>query len=361
MSAEDTNRPKLLMVVHSLDYKSTIGAVPYFNQLLRALEKKTHLQVVESDSLPKGSLSLPKRALRKYLGVQYAVETKPLRRYVSFQPDYIIVVHDFTFLYSENLVFLRRIFPSSKIVFYDIELPLLYPSYSTDPRYGTSPYEKLDLAGVDGVIIPSKGAEKFVLDELKALRVKTVYFSVDSAAYPTEPLTQVYDICYLGMSTYYREDIIRELVSEPSRKLPEAKFLASSRNQFDFGNAEVIWGSITFDAYSRLPRQSKINLSITRKPFAETYASSISRLFELAAMKCCIVSNPCLGMEEWFSVGKEVLIAHDSQEAVELYSQLLDDSELRTKIAENAYERLLREHTTDRRAEEIVDFLQSLR
>jgi spore maturation protein CgeB len=66
-------------------------------------------------------------------------------------------------------------------------------------------------------------------------------------------------------------------------------------------------------------------------------------------------------MEEWFNVGKEVLVAHDSQEAVELYRQLLDDSELRTKIAKKAYERLLKEHTIDRRAGEIVDFLQSLR
>jgi hypothetical protein len=189
------------LIVPSLDYKSKFGAVPYFNQLVRALDKKTDLKVVESDSLPKDRVSLPKRALRKYLGVQYAIEVKPLQRYTSFQPDYIVVVHDFNFLHSGNLAFFRRIFSSSKIVFYDIELPLLYPSYSTDRRYGTSPYQRFDLAGLDGVIIPSKGAEKFALDQLGARRIKTIYFSVNPEAYPTEPLPKVYDVCYLGMST----------------------------------------------------------------------------------------------------------------------------------------------------------------
>ena len=57
-------------------------------------------------------------------------------------------------------------------------------------------------------------------------------------------------------------------------------------------------------------------------------ATSTSRPFELAAMQCCIVSAPYNGLENWFEIGKEILVANNSKECIEIYQMLIDDEEM---------------------------------
>jgi spore maturation protein CgeB len=97
-----------------------------------------------------------------------------------------------------------------------------------------------------------------------------------------------------------------------------------------------------------------------RKPHATVYASATSRIFELASMGCCIVSNPYNGIEEWFTDRKEVLVVKNEEEIPELYKWLLSDEEGRLRLGNAARQRLLQEHTYAHRAREIQKILQTL-
>ncbi|HEM60760.1 MAG TPA: glycosyltransferase family 1 protein, partial [Chloroflexi bacterium] len=104
--------------------------------------------------------------------------------------------------------------------------------------------------------------------------------------------------------------------------------------------------------------RSKLNLNITRAPHASVYASSTARLFELGAMGCCTVSNPCEGMEEWFEVAKEIVVLEETDQAADTYRRLLADVELRREIGRRARARVLREHTYEHRAQELLGILE---
>ena len=71
-------------------------------------------------------------------------------------------------------------------------------------------------------------------------------------------------------------------------------------------------------------------------------------------MECCIVSSPYKGLDKWFKIGEEIFVANSSGEAIELYTWLLNDNDLRQKVAQKARKRVLEQHTYRQRANDIV-------
>ena len=127
----------------------------------------------------------------------------------------------------------------------------------------------------------------------------------------------------------------------------------------ELGNTKSL-GYIPISVWRRFCCESKINLNITRKHHAEVFASSTSRIFELASLGCCTVSNPINGLEEWFKAGEEIFVAKDPQEAVELYQWLLSSDDILLKTGSLARQRALKEHTFRHRAQQMIRFLRSL-
>jgi len=77
-------------------------------------------------------------------------------------------------------------------------------------------------------------------------------------------------------------------------------------------------------------------------------------------MGCCIVSNPYLGLEEWFEPKKEILVIEDSQEAIKIYKWLLSNEHERKKIGLRARERVLKEHTYQHRGKELIRIIKAM-
>jgi spore maturation protein CgeB len=87
------------------------------------------------------------------------------------------------------------------------------------------------------------------------------------------------------------------------------------------------------------------------------YASSTSRLFELAAAGAAIVTNPYEGIERWFEPGRELLVVGDADEATAIYRDLLDDPGAAEEIGRRARERVVEEHTFAQRARRLLDLV----
>src|SRR5207253_5507280 len=118
----------------------------------------------------------------------------------------------------------------------------------------------------------------------------------------------------------------------------------------DVGRARLI-GDVPFNVFPRAISSARINLNITRRSHATVFASSSCRPFELAACGAAIVSNPYDGIERWFEPGRELLVVGDADAAVAAYADLLADPAQAEEMGRRARERVLDEHTYQRRAE----------
>ena len=100
---------------------------------------------------------------------------------------------------------------------------------------------------------------------------------------------------------------------------------------------------------------SRLTLNVTRGAMAAVGYCPSGRLFEAAACGAPILSDGWPGLAEFFEPGEEILVAastDDARRAVEC-----GDAEL-LAIARRARDRTLTEHTADRRAAELLTFIE---
>jgi hypothetical protein len=193
------------------------------------------------------------------------------------------------------------------VIFYDGDTPTSLPSYE---GLSFSYYSGADPSEYDAFIINSKGAVNEV-KKLGARRIFTVYWSVDPSAFcPIKGIEQVNDVGFYGIRSKLREEWITRMLVSPSLRLTKARFaVCGTAFNMELGFVQLV--NLGNYSYRSFCCKTKVNLNIVRRPHAEVYASSISRIFELASLGCCVVSNPYKGIEEWFNVGKEVLVANE--------------------------------------------------
>jgi hypothetical protein len=167
------------------------------------------------------------------------------------------------------------------------------------------------------------------------------------------------DIFFFGNGGAARRKNLEMMITEPSRSA-KFKFLVSGRDMdLDLGKALVI-PPMTFTSWRNYCCRSRINLNVVRELHALVKATSTSRPFELAAMGCCIVSSPYDGLEKWFEIGKEILVAKSASECKDLYAALLEDTEVRRRFGTRARDRLKKEHTSVHRAMQIAQLVTSI-
>lgn len=247
---------------------------------------------------------------------------------------------------------IKRVF-GVPTVYFEADTPRVLPQYNP-----SSQYLGADLSEYDAFLSVSKGSTE-TLKELGALRAEAFYFGADPSIFRPFDVDRDIDIFFPGYGKDWREDWVDALLVTPLSALRNLTVGVTGRMSGLPGRV-INFGSVPFETYRRLISRGKIGLNIFRKPFCETYGSSSTRLFELASSGACIVTNPALGLEEWFEPGRELFVADSAKSAVELYENLLSDEGLRRRTGEAARARVLREHTYSQRAEWLVNFLKSL-
>jgi hypothetical protein len=235
--------------------------------------------------------------------------------------------------------------------FYDGDVPASLPRFAGF-RTGFKIYQGADLSEYACVLSSSKGG----IDDLVALGardVRVLYYAADPALFAAEPVEQDIDVFFYGHGREYREDWIDAMLAAPSLELSDRRFAVRGTQLGAMPRVE----NLPYASFSKLGqycRQSRVNLLITRQAHASVYGSSTARPFELAALGCAMVSNPYLGVEEWFEPGKEILMVRNAQEAIDAYRELLGSSTLRRELSGGAHVRLLAEHTYQHRARQLV-------
>lgn len=244
-------------------------------------------------------------------------------------------------------------------IFYDMDAPDSLPNYSPS-RLAFNWYVGADLSEYDSFVVNSEGVIS-ELREMGACRVFAIHFGVDPKIYCPISMKKDIDVFFYGQGAQFREKWINCMITEPSKVLRKSTFLVGGRPfNIDLGKAKSI-EDIPISFWRRYCCRSKINLNITRKHHAEVYCSSTSRIFELASLGCCIVSNPVSGLDEWFDLNEEVVVVNDEGEAIEAYEWLLSAEDVRLRVGEKARQRVLKEHTHLHMAKKLYDVIQKLR
>jgi len=240
------------------------------------------------------------------------------------------------------------------LFFYDIDTPLtlvqLRRAHRTD-------YLRADQVPRFEVYFSFAGGP--ALTELEerwsARRAEALYCGVNSLVYRPVPADACFE-CALGyMGTYAldRQPAVEELLIEPARALPLERFILAGPQY----PAMQLPANVTHvqHVYPRhhaaLYCSSRLTLNLTREAMRDYGYAPSTRLFEAAACGACIVSDSWPGLDELLEPGVEVLLAASSGDVVSHLARL--SSARRAAIGAAARERVLRDHTYDRRAAQV--------
>jgi spore maturation protein CgeB len=100
---------------------------------------------------------------------------------------------------------------------------------------------------------------------------------------------------------------------------------------------------------------SHFTLNLTRKLMVDHGYSPSVRLFEAAGCGAAIISDYWKGLETFFVPGKEIMLAESSEEVVN-YLSAVSEEEARA-IGLRAQERVIAEHSAEKRAEQFEDLV----
>ena len=250
--------------------------------------------------------------------------------------------------------FLRERF-GVPVIFYDGDVPMSLPEFGGMDT-GFNYYYGADPGEYDLVVSNSEGGLNR-LRELGARRAEALFWAADPELFKPLQVEKEHDVFFYGYGDKFRREWMRELIGEPSRRLPDADFALGGEDfQGDVGRARAL-GVIPFNAFNRAISLSRVALNVTRRAHATVRASSTARPFELAMAGAAIVSNPHDGIETWFEPGRELLVVEDADGATAAYRELLGDPGAADELGARARERALDEHTYAHRARRLLELI----
>jgi spore maturation protein CgeB len=244
-------------------------------------------------------------------------------------------------------------------IFYDLDTPITLDRLRAGeeveylPTFGLEPFD---------LVLSYTGGR--ALDELRtrlgAKRVAPLYGSVDPGVHrPTEPRDRYRaNLSYLGTYAHDRQGKLQDLFIEPAKRCPDKRFvLGGALYPVEFPWTDNIWflRHVPPPEHPAFYCSSDLTLSVTRAAMAEMGYCPSGRLFEAAACGTPIVSDYWDGLEDFFDLGHEILVASSAHEVQEALS--LGQEDLRN-IGAAARRRVLEEHTADHRGLELLSLLE---
>jgi spore maturation protein CgeB len=248
--------------------------------------------------------------------------------------------------------------PAGLRVFYDLDTPVTLAHV----RRGKLPaYIGPDgLSGFDLVLSYAGGPALAELrTALGARKTAALHGHVDPERYRPAAANPDFagHLSYLGTYAADRQAGVDRFLVQAARRRPDLRFVIGGAQY----PQEFPWaGNIYFVRHLPPPdhpafyASSRLTLNVTRHAMAEMGWCPSGRLFEAAACGAAIVTDIWPGFDTFFATGEEIIPVETTEDVIAALE--LSDDALR-RIGTNARERVLAEHTSDRRAQELEAIL----
>jgi spore maturation protein CgeB len=198
-------------------------------------------------------------------------------------------------------------------------------------------------------------------NEFGSPRARPLYCAVDTKVYQPVEARERWELGYLGTYSPDRQPGLEELMLKTARRRRTSRFVVAGPQY----PRELRWPAnvkrvqhLPPSAHVAFYNAQRFTLNLTRADMKAAGWSPSVRLFEAAACGTPIISDEWPGLEEFFTPGREILVAHSAEEV---------DALLRTTspgqaavIGAAGRARVLQAHTAAHRAAELELHLEAL-
>lgn len=244
-------------------------------------------------------------------------------------------------------------------VFYDLDTPVTLANLQAGKSLsyiGPRGLKEFDL------VLSFTGGERVRAEfarRLGAREVEPLYGHVDPDVHrPARPEPHYRShLSYLGTYSNDRQQSLDRLLVQPARERPDLRFLiggAQYPHDFPWSNNIYFVRHLPPSEHPAFFASSRLTLNVTRRAMAEMGWCPSGRLFEAAACGAPILSDVWDGIAEFFTPEEEIILATDTPDV--LAAVEMSDGEL-LRIARRARERVLEQHSSERRAVQLVHLI----
>jgi spore maturation protein CgeB len=248
--------------------------------------------------------------------------------------------------------------PSPLHVFYDLDTPITLAGLAADGidylRADQMPHFDLYLSWCGGSILSELEQRWHTRQALP------LYGCVDPDVHARVDAPEQYRclLSYMGTHSADRQQKLEALFLEPARHRADENFVLAG----SLYPGEWTWPAnvrrfehVAPHDHPALYSGSRFTLNLTRDAMARVGYCPSGRLFEAAACSTPIISDWFQGLDRFFTPGQEIVIAQNTDELLQALQS--SDEEVRN-VADAARERTLAEHTGERRAAQLIEYLQ---
>jgi spore maturation protein CgeB len=248
--------------------------------------------------------------------------------------------------------------PTAIRVFWDVDAPATLAQMSRDRDHPV----RRALSSLD--IVFTYGGGPPVVKAYRGFGARQcvpIYNALDPTTHHPVPADPRFasDLSFLGNRLPDREARVEHFFLEPAAKMPERSFLIGG-NGWETktlpGNMRFLGHVYTRDHNAFYATPLAV-LNVARDSMADIGYSPATRVFEAAGSAACLITDAWEGIELFLAPEREVLVARDGQDVAELLGSLTKARARR--IGEAALQRIMREHTYERRGAEVDAILKA--
>jgi spore maturation protein CgeB len=192
---------------------------------------------------------------------------------------------------------------------------------------------------------------------LSARRPTPFHCLADTARYRPLAAPVHWDLGYLGTYSDDRQPTLDALLLEPARRRDDLSFAVAGPQYpptVEWPHNVERLDNLAPSAHPSFYAAQRFTLNVTRANMARAGWSPSVRLFEAGACAVPVISDWWEGLDEFFEPMHEILIADDADDVLR---QLALPEEVRASIGRAARARVLREHTAEHRARELIEHI----
>ena len=247
--------------------------------------------------------------------------------------------------------------PETRVVFWDVDAPATLDRLQSNP---TDPFHAL-IPRYDLVL--TYGGGEPVRDAYRALGAKDcvpIYNALDPHTHfpvPPDPRFAA-TLGFLGNRLPDREARVDEFFLRAAKLVPEAKFLLGGSGW----EGKALPANVSYAGHVYTPDHNTFNstpkmvLNVSRDSMARYGFSPATRVFEAAGAGACLVTDDWAGIDLFFALGREILVAREGEDVAK-FARDVSDAQAHT-IGQAALTRVLAEHTYAHRVAQLEAVLE---